>query len=1345
MPIEVAGVVARLGFKVDDDGANRFERKLHGLRGDASKPVVAPLKGEIQGKDLELYDSKLTELREKTKRRDAFKAKLGADFDQRAFNSYERESRRAIKATDDNVRAQGRLRTAFGSVSSAGVGVFAAAGGGYAIYAGLKSITGAAGEAEVSQQKLETQVTALGRSYRAHAEEIDRVIQKTSLLAGIDDEDLADAFTSIARTSGSVKDGLEGIGIAADIARARHMDVAKAGDLVGKVFAGNFTALKRYGIVLDENATKEEAIAAIQQKFAGQARAYGRTQTGAVERLSVAWENLRENLGQKLAPTITRVANRLARFVTEMTEGRGQGGRFVDTLKDIWEQIKRVADRVLDVGRFLKDHTGLVKAAAGAWLAYKGAMVAAAAVSKGQAVVGMLRGGAGRAAGGAAGAAGAGALGGPVGVGLAVGATAVIAAGQVNRFSRDQRAAEATLKFQQQLLELIRSAPKDYERLRGVLDKVSKQQALTREENELYTRSLHKAGIEGSTSTKRLLDSWADLRKSAEKTFKGDELREYRKHVRTTVDTAVEQWDRLRKRHGTDFSDIRETTRTTGRFIRQQLPEDTAQARKAVSDNFKRAADQVQKQMDRAGKQTKEGSRLIRQYTIQGLKALGLTQGQAESKVDRGTIQTRRGPQADAARGGVATRDGRVRRDGGGWIGAPGQIGMDTIPAMLAPGEAVLNRHQQAVIEGMLGGGFLDRLFARVSTPHYMAKGGMVAAANRLDRAHFPYVWGGGHSATPAPFGPMDCSGAVSYVLQQGGVSIPTMTSGQLMRAGKSGPGEVTVYANPEHTLMSIGDRFFGTSASNPGGGAGWFPNPGAGYLARFVARHFTGGAGLAVPRIPRFATDMLGGAGAMVNAGLDRIRSGGQDRIRRAWASLGVGLGNQNNPAIGGPARGIARRMLGSFGFGPGQFDSLDPLWTGESGWNQFARNRSSGAYGIPQALPGSKMAAAGADWRTNPATQIRWGLGYIRDRYGSPAAAYRAWLSRSPHWYARGGRAAGGVLRLASGGRAGAVGAHEQGTAQEQAALGAARSAYSIGRQAKRQNRRVKRRIRTYDSVIDQIEGLATDYEIKDRQYGRSEEVFIRDDGTLDQAAVQRRVDELDDLITIRQRIAELLENSVKIARRVVKTYRTILRRLRRSLRHAKRKDRSGIRAQITDVRGEISTWADTVTSQSKDARFAREDLADIVAERDEVKGTRAPAPDTSGGGETGGGADTGSTADADAIAAQATARAERLAADLATVRANFAAFTSTGDLGSGQGSTALGSALVDAAGGVGGANAAGIPGAFLAGGTVTVIVNSQSLVPGSHADNIRTADAITGALGVRPVRPVTQATVG
>ena len=85
-----------------------------------------------------------------------------------------------------------------------------------------------------------------------------------------------------------------------------------------------------------------------------------------------------------------------------------------------------------------------------------------------------------------------------------------------------------------------------------------------------------------------------------------------------------------------------------------------------------------------------------------------------------------------------------------------------------------------------------------------------------------------------------------------------------------------------------------------------------------------------------------------------------------------------------------IAEAMLASFGWSSGQFSCLDPLWAHESGWNVTAYNPGSGAYGIPQALPGSRMASAGPDWQTDAATQIRWGLRYIKGTYGSPCGAW-------------------------------------------------------------------------------------------------------------------------------------------------------------------------------------------------------------------------------------------------------------------------------------------------------------------------------------------------------------------
>jgi hypothetical protein len=102
--------------------------------------------------------------------------------------------------------------------------------------------------------------------------------------------------------------------------------------------------------------------------------------------------------------------------------------------------------------------------------------------------------------------------------------------------------------------------------------------------------------------------------------------------------------------------------------------------------------------------------------------------------------------------------------------------------------------------------------------------------------------------------------------------------------------------------------------------------------------------------------------------------------------------------PAPSGDPQKIAEAMLGSYGWPSSEFGCLVSLWNAESGWDVHASN-PSGAYGIPQALPGSKMASAGPDWENNATTQIRWGLGYIKSLYGSPCGAWSH--EQSSGWY--------------------------------------------------------------------------------------------------------------------------------------------------------------------------------------------------------------------------------------------------------------------------------------------------------------------------------------------------------
>jgi hypothetical protein len=95
------------------------------------------------------------------------------------------------------------------------------------------------------------------------------------------------------------------------------------------------------------------------------------------------------------------------------------------------------------------------------------------------------------------------------------------------------------------------------------------------------------------------------------------------------------------------------------------------------------------------------------------------------------------------------------------------------------------------------------------------------------------------------------------------------------------------------------------------------------------------------------------------------------------------------------GQAQAVAKKMIGD----SAQYQCFSNIVEHESGWNPSATNASSGAYGLVQALPGSKMSSAGSDWKTNPATQIKWGLDYMKDRYGSPCGAWNFWQANS--WY--------------------------------------------------------------------------------------------------------------------------------------------------------------------------------------------------------------------------------------------------------------------------------------------------------------------------------------------------------
>jgi hypothetical protein len=191
--------------------------------------------------------------------------------------------------------------------------------------------------------------------------------------------------------------------------------------------------------------------------------------------------------------------------------------------------------------------------------------------------------------------------------------------------------------------------------------------------------------------------------------------------------------------------------------------------------------------------------------------------------------------------------------------------------------------------------------------------------------------------------------------------------------------------------------------------------------MLEYISHLPEGGAFGAIPRL--LLTGAEGPLHDWGQAQLDDVRKAAND-----WKSRQIGFGvmpfGGDPHAIGAGAAGnraLARQMLveRGRGWGPwgiGEWPPLNALWTKESNFDVHADNPTSDAYGIPQALPGSKMASAGPDWRDNPATQISWGLGYIDDRYGAPSAAWGH--SQATGWYSR-----GGYVRMAKGGIVGKI----------------------------------------------------------------------------------------------------------------------------------------------------------------------------------------------------------------------------------------------------------------------------------------------------------------------------------
>jgi hypothetical protein len=472
-----------------------------------------------------------------------------------------------------------------------------------------------------------------------------------------------------------------------------------------------------------------------------------------------------------------------------------------------------------------------------------------------------------------------------------------------------------------------------------------------------------------------------------------------------------------------------------------------------TSAAWEQIAESLISPVERATESVTHGFTVIQREAIHGLTEMGFSRSQAQDIV-RGVaaggktahLAGQVAKRQSEGRGGEAIQvfqqaalNKRVekRRASGGRLGGVGN--KDTLRmidgGLAAPGELVLNHHTEADVNRDLALAGKAPLGFRVATEHRQhsqppsrsiqygilpgrASGGrlgpldmgrLLAEANRISNMDSTYVYGGGH-VTPAPANPpWDCSSSWSRLLQSAGEDIPTMVSGDFMRWGLPGPGQVTLYANPSHVYGSINGRFWGTSLSRPHGGAGWFqgaPRPG------FVVRH--------APEVVQGAGRLGAGTGISVGPG-GELSFGGVSTslggvpgamVLAAGNAYGTMLAQKVNASLGSNVAGVSggggtsssnealgKQMMIQHGWGSGEWPSLRALWTQESGWNANAVNPTSGAYGIPQALGHGHPYNLG-----DPRAQIKWGLNYIAERYGSPSAAEAH--ERAFNWYATGGR---------------------------------------------------------------------------------------------------------------------------------------------------------------------------------------------------------------------------------------------------------------------------------------------------------------------------------------------------
>jgi hypothetical protein len=511
-------------------------------------------------------------------------------------------------------------------------------------------------------------------------------------------------------------------------------------------------------------------------------------------------------------------------------------------------------------------------------------------------------------------------------------------------------------------------------------------------------------------------------------------------NLKEAVRDVRDAFDWLRDGASQDWPHIESAVSLATTRIKRRMSLDSDAGKEAMALNFRLATQAVRRSMRNQQISVEEGMRALRSLMRRSLRNLGFTNEQATLYMRGRDPETGQRDYGDSPAG--STRPFA----GGGWVGQAGERGKDTVRTILGRGEAVLNWAHQKVVDPALRAqyGFgLDELFKKTRGKHAgppwemgMARGGFAGGVDGSGRGFVPLMQYLGRR-----FGSMYVmSGLRPGSRIAGSGRISNHAFGNAVDISVRGLEGASQAVSPD-SLNPAGakrlDRVYGFARQRIQPQIGldllWRTLTGGNHynhvhmgiqgryahnvalMRKFIASLPRGGDfGGAVDLLKRVKGKGTGLLGQIEQKALDTYR-GALNRMLANAPDMSIeggfgaeGLKIPDAHGGGGVRENIAlgRRMAASVGWTGREWQALRQLWQGESGWNhEIANTAGSGAYGIPQALPASKMASAGPDWRTNPATQIKWGLNYIKERYGSPSRALAFWLSQSPHWYSQGG----------------------------------------------------------------------------------------------------------------------------------------------------------------------------------------------------------------------------------------------------------------------------------------------------------------------------------------------------